>query len=144
MALPPAVRDSLIVNRILHGSNAAPLPGSTGPGHIPPAVAAKFAAIQAAQAAARSVNPDDGAAQIVAGVAAGMAGEPADAHPQPAGITGLTGVNDGCAGNGVTSYTGPTEPVAEPVTPRVKIDGGYIEAAGEQFPIESATIEVTE
>ncbi len=84
-ALPPAVRDSLIVNRILHGANAAPLPGATGPTPIPPAVAARFAAIRAAQAAAQAANPDDSAAQVVAGMAA-AAGEPTDAYPQQTGI----------------------------------------------------------
>lgn len=83
-ALPPAVRDSLIVNRILHGANAAPLPGATGPTPIPPAVAARFAAIRAAQAAAQAANPDDSTAQVVAGMA--VASVPTDAYPQQTGI----------------------------------------------------------
>lgn len=78
------MRDSLIVNRILHGANAAPLPGATGPTPIPPAVAARFAAIRAAQAAAQAANPDDGAAQVVAGMA--VASVPTDAYPQQTGI----------------------------------------------------------
>jgi len=128
-ALPPQVRDSLIVNRILHGANAAPLPGATGPGTIPPAVAARFAAIKAAQAAAQAANPDDGAAQVVASLAAAYAGEPTDAHPQATGITGITGVN---GGNG--------DPVAADVVPRISVEGGYVEFAGQQFEIESAEI----
>ena len=116
-ALPPALRDSLIVNRILHGANAAPLPGATGPAPVPPAVAARFAAIRAAQEAAHATNPDDKAAQVVAGMVAGayvgadaVAGEPTDAHPQA------------------------------PLTPSVKIEGGYVEYAGQQFEIESGEI----
>jgi len=113
-ALPPEVRDSLIVNRILHGANAAPLPGATGPASVPPAVAARFAAIRAAQEAAQAANPDDGAAQVIAGMAAGaavgltaVAGEPTDANPPESGI---------------------------------KIDGGYIEYAGQKFEIEGGEI----
>jgi hypothetical protein len=84
-ALPPAVRDAMIVNRILHGPNAALLPGATGPVAIPPAVAARFAAIRAAQAAAQDKNPDDSAAQVIAGIAV-AAGDPTDAHPQQTGV----------------------------------------------------------
>ena len=52
-ALPPQVREAILVNRILSPQ-------------VPPAVAAKFAAMQAAQAA----NPDDAAAAAAAGMAA--------------------------------------------------------------------------
>ena len=52
-ALPPQVREAILVNRILSPQ-------------IPPAVAAKFAAMQAAQAA----NPDNAAAVAAAGMAA--------------------------------------------------------------------------